>query len=400
MLNRRTFISSGTAAAVSLSGTLLPGRLAFGAAPTENRLAVVILRGGLDGLDAVPPYADRHYRTLRPTIAVPPPGQDGGAIDLNGGFGLHPSLAALHDYYRNNQLLIMPAATTNYRARSHFDGQNLLENGSITPYGAQDGWLNRALLHLNDGDRRLGLAVGSAVPLILRGNTAVRTWSPSNLPTASDDFLARLGYVYAEDPLLSVALRQGIKSQASAAGVMSDMPDARRGPRGQAKLLAQAAGRLLAKSDGPRVAVLEVGGWDTHTNQANRLRNLLRQLAEGLQGFHQAIGPAWQKTVVVVVSEFGRTVAENGSRGTDHGVGGIAMLLGGAVNGGRIVGKWPGLAPTQLFENRDLAPANDYREIFKSVLHDHLGLDEGYIEDKVFPGGRKVRPMANLVKRT
>lgn len=397
MLNRRTFLQSATSGL--LAGTLLPGRLAFGAAPTDNRLAIVILRGGLDGLDAVPPYADPNYRRVRPTIAVPPPGQEGGAIDLNGGFGLHPSLEALHQFYRQKQLLIVPAATTNYRARSHFDGQNLLENGSNKPYGLSDGWLNRALVHLNDGDRRLGLAVGHAVPLIMRGKTAVRTWAPSNLPVASDDFLSRLGYVYADDPLLSVALRQGMSSQASAANVMADMPAQQRGgPRAQAKLLAQAAGRLLAEPDGPRVAVLEVGGWDTHTNQANRLRNLLQQLGDGLTAFHDALGPAWEKTAVIVVSEFGRTVAENGNRGTDHGVGGLAMILGGAVQGGRIAGQWPGIAPGHLYEGRDVAPANDYREIFKAALRGHLGLDEAFIEDKIFPDSRKVLPIDQLLR--
>ncbi len=396
MLTRRRLLrEAGWLGAV---GAFMPGRLALGAAPTENRLAFLILRGGLDGLTAVPPYADPNYVSARPHIAVPRPGVEGGALDLNGYFGLHPSLAPLHPLYGDKQLLIVQAVTTSYRARSHFDGQNLLENGTDKPYGAVDGWLNRALARVNDGDRRLGLSVGHAVPLLMRGDQPVRTWAPSSLPSVDDDFMARLRYAYAEDTLLSAALRQGSKSQADAAGVMDGMP-LQRGPRGQYKLLAEAAGRLLAEPNGPRIAVLEAGGWDTHVNQANRLRNLLRDLTDGLTTFRAALGSAWGQTAVVVISEFGRTVAENGSRGTDHGVGGIALLLGGAVSGGRISGTWPGLAERNLYENRDVMPTSDYRGIFKAVLHDHIGIDMGFLEDTVFPRSRAAKPMDGIIKR-
>ncbi|NKB47790.1 MAG: DUF1501 domain-containing protein [Alphaproteobacteria bacterium] len=385
MVTRRKILQ--TAGSAALLGSLAPARVAFGAAPTENRLAVVILRGGLDGLHAVPPYGDPNYRALRPTIAVPPPGQEGGALDLNGAFGLHPALAPLQQLYAQKQLLIVQAATTGYAQRSHFDGQNVLENGTNIPYGANDGWLNRALVTLNDGDRRLGLSVGHTVPLLMRGAARVQTWAPTNLPQADDDFLTRLAYVYEEDIMLSDALREARQSQDIASGMMA-RGTAKGGRRGQYKQLSQAAGRLLAAPDGPRIAVFEAGGWDTHFGQINRLRQQLGELSSGLMTFKESLGPVWDQTTVIVLSEFGRTAAENGSRGTDHGVGGIALMLGGAVAGGRFVGDWPGLSQSALYEGRDVRPTTDYRSLLKTMLRDRMGLDEAFLEDKVFPGSR------------
>lgn len=396
MLTRRKVLQ--TAGTVALLGSVAPARVAFGAAPTENRLAIVILRGGLDGLHAVPPYGDPRYRTLRPSIAVPSPGQEDGALDLNGTFGLHPALAPLRKLYGQKQLLIVQAATTGYTQRSHFDGQNVLENGTNIPYGAQDGWLNRALLRLNDGDRRLGLSVGHSVPLVMRGDARVQTWAPTNLPQADDDFLTRLAYVYEGDSMLSDALREARQSQDIASGMM-DRGAATRGPRDQYKVLSEAAGRLLASPDGPRIAVFEAGGWDTHFGQIFRLRQQLGELAAGLMTFKENLGPAWDKTAVIVLSEFGRTAAENGSRGTDHGVGGIALLLGGAVAGGRFIGDWPGLSERALYEGRDVQPTTDYRVLLKAMLRDQMGLDEAFIEDVVFPASRSV-PAANGLFRS
>ncbi|MCZ6453055.1 MAG: DUF1501 domain-containing protein [Alphaproteobacteria bacterium] len=396
MLTRRKVLQ--TAGTAALLGSVAPARVAFAAAPTENRLAIVILRGGLDGLHAVPPYGDPRYRSLRPSITVPSPGQQDGALDLNGTFGLHPALAPLQKLYEQKQLLIVQAATTGYAQRSHFDGQNVLENGTNIPYGAQDGWLNRALLRLNDGDRRLGLSVGHSVPLVMRGDARVQTWAPTNLPQADDDFLTRLAYVYEGDSMLSDALREARQSQDIASGMM-DRGVATRGPRGQYKILSEAAGRLLASPDGPRIAVFEAGGWDTHFGQIFRLRQQLGELAAGLMTFKENLGPAWDKTTVIVLSEFGRTAAENGSRGTDHGVGGIALLLGGAVAGGRFIGDWPGLSERALYEGRDVQPTTDYRVLLKAMLRDRMGLDEAFIEDTVFPASRAV-PAANGLFRS
>ena len=396
MLTRRKMLK--TAGTATLLGSVAPARVAFGAAPTENRLAVVVLRGGLDGLHAVPPYGDRRYRSLRPTIAVPSPGEEDGALDLNGTFGLHPALAPLHKLYAQKQLLIVQAATTGYAQRSHFDGQNVLENGTNIPYGANDGWLNRALVALNDGDRRLGLSVGHTVPLMMRGDARVQTWSPTKLPQASDDFLARLAYIYEKDTMLSDALGEARQSQDVAKGMM-DRRRSTGGPRGQYKALSEAAGRLLAAPNGPRIAVFEAGGWDTHFGQTFRLRQQLGELATGLATFQESLGPVWDYTAVIVLSEFGRTAAENGSRGTDHGVGGIALLLGGAVAGGRFAGDWPGLAERALYQGRDVQPTTDYRSLLKAMLRDRMGLNETFLEDTVFPGSRAA-PAANGLFRS
>ena len=395
MLTRRNVLK--TAGTAALLGSVAPARVAFGSAPTENRLAIVILRGGLDGLHAVPPYGDPRYRALRPTIAVPPPGEEDGALDLNGTFGLHPALAPLQPLYAQKQLLIVQAATTGYAERSHFDGQNVLENGTNIPYGAQDGWLNRALLRLNDGDRRLGLSVGHSVPLVMRGDARVQTWAPTNLPQVDNDFLNRLAYVYEQDSMLADALREARQSQDMTSGMM-ERGKARGGPRGQYKALSKAAGQLLAAPDGPRIAVFEANGWDTHFGQIFRLRQQLGELAAGLMTFKDSLGPAWDKTAVIVLSEFGRTAAENGSRGTDHGVGGIALLLGGVVAGGRLAGDWPGLSERALYQGRDVQPTTDYRALLKAMLSERMGLDEAFIEDTVFPSSRAVPAMNGLFR--
>ena len=201
-MDRRQFIQYSGAA---LAAAVASSRTAFAAAPTENRLVFIILRGGLDGLHTLPPYADKDYQQLRPTLALGGPGSENSAIDLDGYFGLHPTLSGLKDLYVAKELLFMPAATTQYRKRSHFDGQNLLENGSGIPYGAKGGWLNRAITGMNGGDRRLGLALGPAVPFILQGNAGVQTWAKSALPEVDEDFLVRLANLYEADSLFSKA---------------------------------------------------------------------------------------------------------------------------------------------------------------------------------------------------
>lgn len=395
MIGRRDVLKGFGAAA---SSAVIPLRLSLASAPGEKRLVVVVLRGGLDGLAAVPPHGDPLYFERRPTIAVPAPGGDDGALDLDGYFGLHPALAPLLPLYEARELVVVEAATTGYRQRSHFDGQNLLENGLDVPSGSRDGWLNRALAVLQDGDRLLGLSIGHTVPLLLRGEVRVRTWAPSVLPHADPDFLERLAYTYRGDPLFRAALAEGRASEAATAGLMAGQGERPRGLRQPFAATTGAAGALLAEPGGARIAVLEAGGWDTHFNQANRLASALADLAEGLVALQGSLGGAWAETVVAVVSEFGRTVAENGSRGTDHGVGGIALLLGGAVAGGRVAGRWPGLSDGALYEGRDLMPTSDYRSVFKGLLADHLGVAEAALEERIFPDSRGAAPMPGLVR--
>ena len=386
MLERRSLLT-GMAALSALASA----RAAFAAAPTDRRFVLLLLRGGLDGLHALPPHGDRDYRRLRPTLALSPD----PFLDLDGYFGLHPSLGDLMPLYRAGELLVVPAAATRYRDRSHFDGQNMLENGSGKPYGAQDGWLNRAIPGLNGGDRRLGLALGPSVPLILQGPVPVQSWSDSGLPAVDEDFLARMTMVYQHDPLFAAALRDARGGAKPAVG-MGDMAAE---PSQVYVKAARAAADLLARPDGPRVAVLESQGWDTHFAQERRLAPLLADVCRGLLELKRGLGEAWRETVVLVVSEFGRTAAENGSRGTDHGTGGLALAAGGAIAGGRIVGDWPGLSDRALYEGRDVLAANAYERLFKAILVGHLRLDPGFVEDRVFPASRAQWPMDGLFRR-
>ena len=391
MLDRRSFLKLCCAIGAASANP----RLAFATVPTENRFVLVLLRGGLDGLHAVPPYADPEYGRLRPTLAIAAPGQENGALDLDGSFGLHPALAPLKRLYGEGQLLVIPAATTGYRARSHFDGQNMLENGSGIPFGAKDGWLNRAIVSLNQGDRRLGLALGPAVPLLLQGEAAVATWADSPLPRTNEDFLQRLAHTYRGDPLFARTLAD---ARGSMAPSMESMPDGGNQRSRAFKIAATAAASLMARNEGPRIAVIESQGWDTHFGQHWRLTRLFGQLSDGLIAFKEGLGAHWQRTAVLVVSEFGRTAAENGSRGTDHGVGGLALLLGGAVKGGRVAGAWPGLTPAALYEDRDIRPTTHYESLFKSALIRHLGASPSTVEDKVFPRSRSLAPAEDLFR--
>lgn len=374
-------------------------------AATDQRLIVVILRGALDGLAAAPPYADPDYRAQRGALALADPGRADGALDLDGRFGLHPALGPLHALYRAGEMLVVHATATPYRDRSHFDAQDLLENGTSRPRGAKDGWLNRALAVMG-GDRRLGLAVGQTVPLILRGATAVGSWAPAALLELDADFLLRLAALYGRDPVLGPAIAEGLRSQAISDDVLGTgsgrigAMGSGRGPLSLARVVEPVA-KLLAAPGGARVAVLEVGGWDTHANQGalgGRLANQFRILADGLAPLKPALGPAWRQTAVLCITEFGRTVAINGTGGTDHGTGGVALLLGGGVNGGRVIAEWPGLATRDLLDGRDLAPTTDTRALLKGVLAQHLGLSSDAIERTVLPDSRAVAPLRDLVR--
>jgi uncharacterized protein (DUF1501 family) len=396
----RVLAGGGAIGAFAVLG--LPGAV-FAAAPGERRLVVVVLRGALDGLAAVAPLGEPSYAARRGTLALKPPGEPGGTLPLDGHFALHPALAPIHPYWRKGELLFVHAAGNGYHTRSHFDAQDLMESGLSAKARMSDGWLNRALSLLpkeKDG-RRLGLAVSGAVPLILRGSVPVASWEPAGLRDASPDFIAALAQLYKPDPLLGPALADGLKAQSFSETVLGDDMPRGKGGFGAKSFapLASAAGKLLAAADGPRVAVLEMGGWDTHVNQGaenGRLAQNLDGYAAGLDALAQALGAAWRETVVVAVTEFGRTVAVNGNNGTDHGTASVLLVMGGAVKGGRIAGDWPGL--DRLEENRDLRVATDSRRVMKALLRDHLGLDTASLDRKVFPETASLRPMDGLVR--
>lgn len=383
-------------------GTLLSGAalapwsqlsLAGQARGNDARLVLMILRGGMDGLSAVPLPADAQFIAARGPLAQMP----AAPLPLDGPFALHPWLAEMHAMYRRQELLVVHATGLPYRERSHFDAQQLLESGGTRPHELTSGWLGRALA----AGGRKGMALQTAVPLVLRGPGEIDTWAPSALPDPSVDLVTRVQRMYGADAALAQALERARALRNEP--VMNDAVEASAmgagGPRAQAVVLARRAGEFLSQPDGPQAAVLEIGGWDSHANQAlpqgalsSNLKLLdatLAALRDSLQGAQ----PAWPRTVVLVVTEFGREVAVNGTQGTDHGSGGAAFVLGGAVRGGRVIADWPGLAQKDRFEGRDLRTTTDLRALFKTVLVDHLRVANAAIDAGVLPGASAVRTL-------
>lgn len=387
MLNRRHFAK--LTAAGLMTSTLSPS--VFANAPTEKRFILINLKGAMDGLHALAPYADRDYHKLRPTLGLGAPGSSRPVLDLDGSFGLHPALKPLHDLYRSKELLFIPAISIQYRRRSHFEAQNMLEGGGSLPYQQKTGWLNRAIQEMGGSENRIGLSLGPTLPLIMQGQADIRTWSDSRLPEASENFLKRVSAIYESDPILHRAFTQAREDEANS----SMMGDMRLG-NGRLELSTQAALSILKEKNGPRIALIEAGGWDTHYAQERRLNKLFAELARSIARMKTELGPIWQNTAVLIVSEFGRTAAENGSNGTDHGTGGLAILAGGGVSGGHIRGKWPGLSASALFAERDLAPSNNLESIFMATLVRHLGLSESQVADTVFPSLNNINIMNDL----
>lgn len=386
----------GLGGAFALGGA----RVAFAQAAGDARLCVVLLRGALDGLSAVPAYGDAGFTAVRGALALPEPGREGGVLDLGGRFGLHPRLAAIHGLYREEQALVVHAVAGPWRTRSHFDAQDFLESGAVQRIDS--GWLNRALGALPQArgqGARTGLAVGTDVPLLMRGAVPVANYAPQLPRTPEPDLYARIAALSAGDPLIGPAIAQGLRERGYTAATIGEAAVMQRGggAGGAFQQLARAAGRLLAAADGPRVAAFEIGGWDTHAGQAARLPGPLGVLDDGIAALRDALGPAWRRTAVLVVTEFGRTVRINGTGGTDHGTGGVAFVLGGAVAGGRVAGTWPGLAPGQLFEGRDLAPTTDLRALAKGLLRDHLRLPAQAVA-RAFPGSEGAGVMGGIVR--
>jgi len=403
MTTRRQFIHG----AAGLGTGLLTGGMpvSWAALPGEARFLLVILRGGLDGLAAFPPYGDPDFAAARGGLALPAPGRPGGAIRLDGRHGMHPSLAPLSEFYEREEMLVLPAVAGPQRTRSHFDAQEVLENGLSHANKGMEGWLNRALGHLQSGPDRLGLAIGYDVPLVLWGGVPVASWAPARLPPSDATLLDKVERLYARDALFAKALKEGRTAKKMAGKVMDGSMKKGRGnlrSPGRFAALAAAAGRFLAEPAGTRIAVLEMGGWDTHANQGvseGRLARNLAPLADGLVQCRSQLGPAWNHTVIAVVTEFGRTVRMNGTRGTDHGTAGAAFLLGGAVAGGRVAGGWPGLSPEKLYKGRDLAPVIDMRAIFAGILHEHLGVSCGKLRQSVFPAADSpVNPSEGFIR--
>ena len=405
MTTRRIFLSG---MGLGLGALAFRGpSLSFAKSSSPRRLVVVNLRGGADGLGIVAPFGDPDYQRARGALALSPPGSEGGLIDIDGFFGLHPALVALEPMLHRGEVLPVHAVATPYRERSHFDAQNLLECGTTRAHARKDGWLGRALAGV--GSPPEAVALGQVVPLILQGRDGVRTVTAQPGKLQDGILTDTLADMYADDPLFGPTLEEGLSARTMVSKILEADDEGGSGGRKRRKRkrrnsgsAVEIVGSVLAQPQGPQVAVVEVGGWDTHARQGTTqggFARRLKTLGAGLSRLRTKLGPVWEDTVVLVVTEFGRTVAPNGTAGTDHGTASCALLLGGAVAGGRVVADWPGLAKRSLYEGRDLRPTTDLRSVAKGLLRDHLGLGSSAL-DAAFPNSASARPLPNLVRST
>jgi len=393
-MNRRDFLG------LSAGMTLLPFGPAAWAATAEGgpkRLIVIFLRGAVDGLNVVVPYAERTYYEVRPTIAIGAQGTDLGALPLDGRFGLNPALASLLPLWTERKLAFVHAAGSPDATRSHFDAQLFIENGTPGDGTTRDGWMNRLLAALPEPHGPTdAVSVGPTLPQILRGelpaaNLRLGPEAARLTPLDRPEISRAFDRLYAGNDALSEAYRQARAARVELLGdLASEMRQADNGaplPSGFPLEAARLA-HLIRRDRKIRLAFASLGGWDTHVNQGKgkgQLANRLQPLGDGLATLAKGLGKDWDDTVVVVISEFGRTVHENGNGGTDHGHGNVVWVLGGPVRGGHVYGDWPGLAKAQLYQGRDLAVTTDYRTIFATILERHLGLDDRQLV-QIFPG--------------
>jgi uncharacterized protein (DUF1501 family) len=409
---RRGLLATAAGFGLSLQLLAVPATAADSAL-NRRKMVVVICRGGMDGLSVAPPIGDSEYRGLRGELAL-----NESALPLDGTFALHPQLSAVHAMAKAGEARIVPAVATPDRARSHFEAQDVLETGAAGVYSTTSGWLNRAVETLSAHRKVDALSIGPTAPLILRGKVQTASWSPGRGVDAEARLPSLLQDLYRNDSLLGPALARGLATEtmakdatagldgqpgmmtkASTAGVPA--PQAVRAAAQQGRDAAHTLGASLAgfmrEPGGPTVAAISLDGFDSHANQAGLLTTRLAYLDAVLDGVHQGLGPDWKDTVVVVATEFGRTARANGTAGTDHGTASTALLLGGALKPGGIVGDWPTLKQQALFENRDVAPTLDMRSLFKGLLAEHMGVERAQLDKAVFPGSAAVKPALGLV---
>lgn len=383
MLSRRNFVVTSAASALSLG---FAPRLAFAQAATDKRFVFIIQRGAADGLGTLAPVGDPAFAAQRGVLAE----DFAQAIKLDAMFALHPNLKNVAQLYAAKEALFVHAVASPYRDRSHFDAQNVLETGGTAAYQLKDGWLNRLLAVLPD-DERKAIAVAATIPMALRGKVEVSSYAPSALPDASDDLLARVTSLYAEDPQLHAIWQQATATRALTSDLAAD------NGRNAAATGALAA-KLLAPANGARIAMIETGGWDTHAQQRGRLGAQLNGLDQMIASLKTGLGPLWSKTMVLVATEFGRTVKVNGTAGTDHGTASVAWLVGGAVKGGRVVADWPGLSDAALYESRDLKPTAGLDTVIGSATASHFGVDPQRTMAALFPDQKRAKLIDGLVR--
>lgn len=371
--SRRGFLAGACCAAAA--PVLTP--VTFAAMPGDNRFVTIILRGAMDGLDLVQPYGDPAFAALRPKLGLTP---DTGLLDLDGFFGLNPAASALMPLWKAGQLSFVHAVSTPYRdQRSHFDGQDILETGGADK-SQKSGWLNRALAVIPRSDARKAIDINTSMELILTGPNQADSWSSQSDFSLADDEIAFLDRLYSHDPLFAKAFDEA-KTTDKAADLL--YTDEKRGS-GIADMAKLAGGMLREQY---RVASFSINGWDTHVGQAGQFRKAAGDLATAITALKDSLGDeVWNKTVVLAMTEFGRTARENGTNGTDHGTGGLAVLAGGAVAGGKILGTWPGLGEGKLLDERDLMPTGDVREIAAAMLYRQFDIKPSNLTSRVFPG--------------
>jgi uncharacterized protein (DUF1501 family) len=404
-LSRRGVLATAAGFGLSLQLLAVPA-IAADSAANRKKVIVVICRGGMDGLSVAPPVGDGEYRGLRGALAL-----GDTALPLDGTFALHPQLIAVHALAKAGEARIVPAVATPDRARSHFEAQDVLETGAAGVYSTTSGWLNRTVETLSAHRKIDALSVGPTAPLILRGKVQTASWSPGRSVDAEARLPSLLQDLYRNDPLLGPALARGLATETMAkdataglgggqpammAGKPSGGPGAQQG-REAAKTLGQSLAGFMREPGGPTVAAISLDGFDSHANQAGLLTQRLAYLDAVLDGVHTGLGPEWKNTVVLVATEFGRTARANGTGGTDHGTASTALVLGGALKPGGIVGDWPTLKQNALYENRDVTPTLDMRGLFKGVLAEHMGVDRAALDNTIFPSSAAARPVAGIV---
>lgn len=394
-LTRRAMLGRTLALGCSAAASPLVTPVSLASAPFENRLVVIILRGAMDGLDMLQPYGDPQLATARPSFKT---GPDNGAIDLDGFFAMHPAMAPLLPMWRAQELAFVHAVSTPYRdKRSHFDGQDLLEAGTPTlgAASARNGWLNRMLQTVPGISPQLAYAVGHENMLLMTGDAPVSNWAPDVRLQLSPQGHRLAELVMHDDPAFADAYAEAAMLMENATGGLSAQPvtgmmDAGdmegivgKGTRGIRQIAQFTAEKLRQDT---RIASFSIGGWDTHRGQFAALPRAAAQLTDALLVLRETLGDVWDKTGVVAMTEFGRTVRENGTKGTDHGTGGAMILAGGALRGGRVYGEWPGLGRSDLYKGRDLMPTRDVRAHAGWMMRGLFGLDRAALESAIFPG--------------
>ena len=388
--SRRAFLARSALIGCSAAASPLLTPMSFAAAPWDRRLVVIILRGAMDGLDVVRPYGAAEYAALRGQLGG---GPDQGAADLDGFFALHPALAPLMPLWSAGELGFVHAVSTPYRdKRSHFDGQDLLEAGTASLSGVRDGWLNRMLSKVPGIEARTAFAIGHGEMKVLSGPVPVSDWSPEADLVLTPQAVRLAEMMMEDDPAFHAALSEALMSSGGETGAMAEteadsgmmaLPAPMRG-KAHLKVAEFAAEQLRGDT---RIASFSINGWDTHNRQDKAIQPALQRLADTVLGLQAGLGAEiWGKTAIVAMTEFGRTARVNGTGGTDHGTGGVMLLAGGAIRGGKVYGDWPGLAEADLYARRDLMPTNDVRAPAAWIMRGLAGLDRTLLEQAVFPG--------------